>query len=705
MRTKKWNIARPDGKDVQTLAKEGKYPLLTAAVLCSRGMDTPEKAADFLAVDFSRLHDPMLLPDMEKAVAIIREAIQRGERIAVFGDYDVDGITSTCVLMRYLRSCHADCTYYIPDRLTEGYGLNCAALQKLRNDGVSLVVTVDSGITAVEEIAFAKKIGLKVVVTDHHECMESMPDALAVVNPKRPDSQYPFQELAGVGVAFKLVCALAGKDRLAEILNDYLDLVAVGTIADVMPLRGENRTIVANGLFYLTQTDNVGLRMLIRESGVEEKRMTASVVSFTLAPRINAAGRMGCANLAAELFLTDSLSRAADIAAMLCQQNKERQNAENEILEQAYAVLQKEYNPMEDRMIVLWGEQWHHGVIGIVSSRISDRYGCPTVMISLEGDHGKGSGRSVQGFNLFEALEHSASYLEKFGGHALAAGLTIDRKNLPAFKQCICDYAKETMQEEETVPVIDVDCMIRPEHISMESIRGLRMLEPYGMGNPEPIFGMCELTVEDITPISSDRHLKMTLNKGGIFFTAMLFGTGMGGCPVVQGNVVDAVFSLDINHFRGKSTIQLMLKDIRLSNCELRKDHALLSSYEQFIDGKQLTAQEINRLYPDRRDLVAVWRHLNSHAEDHQLSAPYNTLSRRIEWESKRDINIGKLFVCLDVFSESCLLSYHFKNGLVNVRMLPYQGKADITKSVVLATLRQMKNHNTVAEESAAWGV
>lgn len=697
MKTKQWNIARLDGNAVDVLSKEGKYPLLTAAVLCSRGYDTLDKAESFLKMDFSRLNDPMLLPDMPIAVAVILDAIEKGERIAVFGDYDVDGITSTCVLMRYLRSLHADCSFYIPDRLTEGYGLNRQALERLKERDVSLVITVDSGITAIEEIAYAKEIGLKVIVTDHHECMEILPDALAVVNPKRPDSRYPFSELAGVGVAFKLVCALAGQDRLPEILDDYLDMVAVGTIADVMPLHGENRTIVANGLHYLSQTDNPGLRMLMRESGVEEKRMTSSIVSFTLAPRINAAGRMGCTNLAVELFLTDSISRASDIAALLCQQNKERQNAENEILQQAYAALRKEYDPAVDPMIVLWGEEWHHGVIGIVSSRISDRFGCPAILISMDGERGKGSGRSVRGFNLFEALEHSSGYLEKFGGHALAAGLTIERKNLQTFKESIYEFARENMDEEASVPIVNIDCMIRPEHISMESIRGLRMLEPYGMGNPEPIFGMREMTVEDITPISSDRHLKMTLNKGGEFFTAMLFGTGSGGCSVVQGSVVDAAFSLEINHFRGRSTIQLMLKDIRLSNCELAKDHALMTSYAQFIDGEEITPKEIQRLYPDRRDLVAVWRHLNSHAENGCLIAPYNTLSRRIEWESKRDINIGKLFVCLDVFSESRLLSYHFKHNLLNIRMLPYRGKADISKSVVLATLRQMKHRNQSA--------
>lgn len=702
MKSKKWNIARPDRDSIRNLSRKSGYAPLTSAVLCARGLDTPEKAAAFLSCDLSGLHDPMLLPDMQQAVDTIQESIRRGERIAVFGDYDVDGITSTCVLLRFLKSKGADCKYYIPDRLTEGYGLNRAALEELRRQGISLIITVDSGITAAEEIAYACELGMNVVVTDHHECKDELPQAAAVVNPKRADSQYPFTDLAGVGVVFKLICALAGPDNLRDVLEQYLDLVAVGTIADVMLLQGENRIIVASGLMALQQTDNAGLRMLMREAGVETRRMTSTIVSFTLAPRINAAGRMGCAEQAVELFLTDDPIRAQDIAAMLCCQNKERQNAENEILTQAFDALQKEYDPKQDRMIVLWGENWHHGVIGIVSSRISDRYGCPTVLISLDGDQGKGSGRSVNGFNLFAALEHSAQYLEKFGGHALAAGLTISRENLPAFKQSICEYARETIREEDLMPVVDIDCMISPDHISLQSIRDLAILEPYGMGNRQPIFAIREFTVEEITPISSDKHLKMSLIKGGKRFTAMLFGTGSGGCPVVQGDVVDAAFHLEINHFRGRQNIQLLLKDICLSACEFRKDHHFLSVYSTFIDGGDLTDLEINSLYPDRADLVAVWRHIISHTDNGRLTAPYHTLSRRISYESRREINIGKLFICLDVFSESCLLSYHFKDNLLHIRLRPFKGKADITKSVVLATLRQRKKRSTAEHPISA---
>ena len=702
MKSKKWNIAVPDREHIRALSMKCGFAPLTAAVLCARGLDTPEKAAAFLNYSPNRLHDPMLLPDMQAAVDAIHASIAQDEHIAVFGDYDVDGITSTCVLVRYLKSLGAKCSYYIPDRLTEGYGLNQSALYDLRQKGVSMIITVDSGITALEEIAYAKSIGLKVVVTDHHECKDTFPDAIAVVNPKRPDSQYPFKDLAGVGVVFKLICALAGPQKQEEICATYLDLVAVGTIADVMLLQGENRIIVANGLAVLQQTENPGLRMLMRESGVETRRMTSTIVSFTLAPRINAAGRMGCADEAVELFLTDSPTHAQDIAAMLCCQNKERQNTENAILQQAFETLQKEYNPQEDRMIVLWGENWHHGVIGIVSSRISDRYGCPTVLISLDGDQGKGSGRSVGDFNLFEALENSSQYLEKFGGHALAAGLTINRENLQAFKKSICAYAKENIDDEALMPVIDVDCVISSEDITFDAIENLSILQPYGMGNREPIFAVHEFTVEEITPISSDKHLKMSLIKNGMRFTAMLFGTGSGGCPVVQGDVVDAAFSLDINVFRGRRTIQLMLKDIHLSNCELEKDHYYLSIYSAFINGQELTDQQAHMLYPNRADLVAVWRHIISRAEAGKLTAPYNTLSRRIAYESRRPISIGKMFVCLDVFSESCLLSYHFKNDLLYIRLRPFKGKADISKSVVLATLRQRKQQSTTDYSSIA---
>ncbi|WP_087065864.1 single-stranded-DNA-specific exonuclease RecJ [Intestinibacillus massiliensis] len=688
MKMKKWVTAQPDLDRARALCKECGFTPLAAAALCARGIDTADGVRAFLNTDPSGLHDPMRLPDMARAVAEIRRAMDAGEKIVVFGDYDVDGVTATCVLVDFLRQQGAQCDYYIPDRVSEGYGLSCAALKSLYDDGARLVVTVDSGITALPEIAYAAGLGLRVVVTDHHECRSELPAAAAVVDPRRADCEYPFDELAGVGVAFKLVCALAGDQR--AMLAQYGDLVAMGTVADVMPIVGENRIIVAAGLRQMEKPSRPGLAMLLREAGQAGRKLTSGTVSFVLAPRINAAGRLGQASRAAELFLTKDPARAQELASWLCEQNKARQTAESEILEQALTQLRREYNPIEDKVIVLAGENWHHGVIGIVSSRICDRYGCPVILIALDQDTGKGSGRSLHGFNLFEALESCEDILQKYGGHELAAGLTIGRGQLAAFKARIRAYADAHIHPGDLIPVLEIDSRITPPYITQENVEGLSALEPFGMRNAQPVFSMEEMYVEDITPISSDRHVRLTLVKDGVPFTAMLFGTGAGGCGFAQGNYVDAAFHLEINTYRGKKTVQLVLKDVRLSACEMVADQKLLEIYNRYMNDQGLTEREARILLPDRKDLVAVWRHINSRAEEGRLSVPSNALSRRVQWESKRDINIGKLFVCLDVFSESSLLSYHFKDGLLNILLKPHEGKADISGSVVLATLKSM---------------
>lgn len=689
MKTKRWVIAAPDEARVRALAAAGGYAPLTAAVLSARGIDTPDAAAAYLSCDTAGLHDPLLLADMDKAVAVVEGALQRGERIVVYGDYDVDGVTATCTLVDYLRGRGAKCDYYIPNRLREGYGLSRAAMQELYDKGARLLITVDSGITADEEIATARALGMQVVITDHHECHDTLPAADAVVDCKRPDCTYPFDSLAGVGVAFKLVCALEGNTQ--AMLDRYADLVALGTVADVMPITGENRIIVAAGLKKLAETGNIGLEMLLREAGMKNRRLTSSTISFVLAPRINAAGRMGRAELAAELFLTHDPVRAQALAAQLCEQNKLRQNEENQILQQALTRLRTEYNPIEDKIIVLAGEGWHHGVIGIVCSRLCDRYGCPVVLIALDKDGtGKGSGRSVGGFNLFDALTSCEDLLERYGGHALAAGLTVDVGNIDALRDRLRAYAETHVTMAELVPQLHIDCMVRPDWLTIEQIEGLATLEPYGMRNPEPIFCMKDMVVEDITPISSDRHVRMTLIKDGVRFSAIWFGTGAGGLGFVEGNYVDAAFHLEINEFRGRRSVQLTLCDAQLSDCEHLADQKLLNVYNTYMADGPLTAREARLLLPDRGDLVAVWRHITCRAEDGRLSVPDGALSRRVAWESRRDINIGKLFVCLDVFSESGLISYHFKEGMVNILLKPYEGKADISGSVVLATLQSM---------------
>lgn len=689
MKTKRWVVATPDAACVRALAHDCGLAPLTAAVLAARGMHTAQDVQNYLSSDQKQMHDPFLCIDMDKAVAAVRETIAQGEHIVVYGDYDVDGITATCIMVDYLRSKGASCEYYIPNRLSEGYGLSREAMQQLYERGARLLITVDSGITANEEIAAARALGMKVVITDHHECHDKLPEAEAVVDCKRTDCSYPFGSLAGVGVAFKLICALEGDAE--SMLVRYADLLALGTVADVMPIVGENRIFVAAGLKKMAATSCVGLEMLMRETGMKNKRLTSSSISFVLAPRINAAGRMGHAELAAELFLTRDPVRAQELAVQLCERNKQRQNEENQILEQALERLRTEYNPLEDKVIVLAGKGWHHGVIGIVCSRLCDRYGCPVVLIAVDEDGiGKGSGRSIKGFNLFDALTSCEDLLEQYGGHELAAGLTVDEDKIDALHTCLREYAESHVTMADLIPQLHIDCMIEPEWITLQGIEALSVLEPYGMQNAEPVFCMKEMIVEDITPISSDRHVRLTLHKDGNRWSAMLFGTGVGGLGFAQGNMVDAAFHLEINEFRGKRSVQLTLCDVRLSECESLADQKLLNLYHTYMADEVLTAREARVLLPERSDLVAVWRHIASRADNGRLTVLSNALSRHISWESRREINIGKLFVCLDVFSESSLISYHFKEGMLNILLKPYEGKADISGSVVLATLQRM---------------
>ncbi len=694
MKNKKWILPQLDLSNCSDLAKNLSIPTLLSKVLHARGFTNAHEVQQYLKLDENSLFDPFLLRDMQKAVDTITNAIKEKKKFIIFGDYDVDGVTSTTILTDYLKSQGADCNFYIPDRISEGYGLNSEAILSIKNQGYDIIITVDSGITAVEEVSYAKSLGLDVIITDHHECKDQVPEGDAIVNPKQPNCDYPFKELSGVAVAFKLICALAGEDNLSEVINKYIALVAIGTIADVMPLRGENRTIVMLGLKALENPINLGIRTLMQEAGILDKKITASSVSFTLAPRINAAGRVGSATDAVEMLLTDDIKTASLIASDLCRQNKERQLTENEILEQAIKILEKEYIADRDKIIVLWGENWHHGVIGIVSSRLSDKYACPVVLISLEGDKGKGSGRSIKGFNLFSALEYSNEYIEKFGGHELAAGLTVSRENLPKLRESLLKYANEFVNQDDLIPTMNVDCAIDIDDVTIPNINALTMLEPYGMGNPQPVFCIRDLKVKEITPISANRHVKLLLQKDNITMTAMMFGTGSESLEFTQGNIIDVCASLDLNDFRSKISPQLLVKDIHLSEYEKEKDELSLKSYDSYINCMEISDDEVNHLYPDRSDLVAVWRHIISRAKNKRLILKNHALSRKVSWESKRDINIGKLFVCLDVFSESRLLSYNFRNGLLNIMLKEYEGKADISQSVVLLTLKNMKKAN-----------
>ena len=465
-----WNISQFDKKEKDALCRAG-YSALTARVLCSRGYGAPEDARQFLSAS-SLMPDPLLMQDMDKAVDRLRLALQRGEHIAVFGDYDVDGITATCLLTEFLRGQGGHVTCYIPGRIEEGYGLNEQAITGLKEQGVTLIVTVDCGITANQEAVFCREQGVDLIITDHHECKDELPCAAAVVDPHRKNDGYPHQNLAGVGVAFKLASAIAGSQEV--VLEQFSDLLCLGTVADVMPLTGENRTFVVRGLKALTETPRPGIVALMAECGCDSRQVTASTIGYTLAPRINAAGRMGQVEYAIELFLTKDPAKARDLARSLCALNRQRQDVEAEIYREAVGMLEGQSSPSA---IVLAGESWHQGVVGIVASRLAEEYGCPAYLICLDGDRGKASSRSYGGFNLFSSLETMSDLLESYGGHELAAGFTIGRGEIDAFREKVQKLAEEFVASGQQKAALEIDCSVEPRLLTEENVVELDALE------------------------------------------------------------------------------------------------------------------------------------------------------------------------------------------------------------------------------------
>ena len=685
MKYKQWNIFSGAPAVRRAMEADGVSPL-AAMALCARGLDTPEKARAFLDAGRGRLADPFLMRDMDKATARVRLALDRGETVAVYGDYDVDGITSTCLLTHFLRREGGTVIPYIPDRLEEGYGVNREALAALRERGVSLVVTVDCGITAVEEAACAAGLGMDLVITDHHECKEVLPAAAAVVDPRRSDCPYPFKSLAGVGVALKLALALGGPDREGELLERYADLAAVGTVADVMSLTGENRTIVRLGLDALARTERPGLRALLREAGMEEKPLTAMAVGYTLAPRINASGRMGCAGLAGELLLTDDPARGEELARQLCQLNRERQAIEGDIYAQCEAMARA--LPRQRRYaLVLSGEHWHQGVVGIVASRLAEKYACPAFMICLQDGKGKGSCRSYAGFNLFAALERCAPLLEGFGGHELAAGFTIREENIPAFADAMNEYVRSVTGGEEMVSVLDVDGVVEdPDLLTLENVEGLDLLEPCGSGNPRPVFALTGCTVTSLSEVGGGRHLKLKLAAGGRTLDAIFFSATAAGAGGAAGDRVDAAFTPQVNEYRGWRNVQLQLCDLRPARTRAQAEQAL---YERFRRGETLTPREAAALLPSREEFVALWRYLEGHARP-AMEETAHRLARAVARSAGRRETVMRTLVCLEVFDERGLIRLERVTDHLRIGLTPVEGKVDLEQSAILRRLREM---------------
>ena len=686
MKYARWTGGDCDEAAAQSLCAAG-YPMLLSQLLSVRGVSSPEEAALLLDRERELSHSPYLMKDMDRAADRIRRALADGERIAVFGDYDVDGITSTVLLVDYLRSRGADCLKYIPRRVEDGYGLGKEALRTLHDQGVTLVITVDCGITGVEEARWAREIGLDLVITDHHECREVLPDAAAVVDPRRSDCPYPFKHLAGVGVALKLVLAL-DEQREESLFARYCTLAAIGTVADVMPMTGENRTIVCRGLEAIGSTDFLGLQALLRETGLADREVSSIQIGFVLAPRINAAGRMGAAELAADLLLTDDPARAEVLARELCGLNRERQAVEQEIF--AQAVEQIEFLPDGERSaLVLSSESWHQGVVGIVASRLSEKYSCPSFMIHLQNGIGKGSCRSYGGFNLFAALESCQDLLVDFGGHELAAGFNIREEDIPAFRRrmnrCVCEFCNG----EKPVSSLALDVVIRdPACVTLEEMEALSRLEPYGSGNERPVFAMMGVRVESMQGVGQNRHLKLRLAKGEYRFDAIFF-SATAACGVAPGMRVDVAFHLQVNEFRGVSSVQLQLVDLRPAAGPSQRERECLELIGRLVEGLPVSEQEAGRLLPERRQFAALWRAIERLEPETEGAVSRLPALRRLAGALDGTESFLRTALGLEVFAERGLVTLECREDMMIVRPRP-GCRADLEQSAYVRRLRRI---------------
>ncbi len=603
---KKWVVSSCDRDLAADIAENCGIEPFASFLLCARGMTDEFEVESFLYD--TDLIDPFTLPDMADACDRIWTAIENGERITVFGDYDADGVTSTALLYSYLVSRGANVDCYIPDREGEGYGMNNCAIDILKERGTSLIITVDNGISAIDEINYASTLGIDVVVTDHHRVGDVLPEAIAVVDPHREDSLCEFSEWAGVGVAFKLICALEEGDGY-DLLQEYGDLVALGTVADIVSLKGENRILVRSGIAFMNAALSegalrTGLKALMDicdPSGV----INSGSLAFRFAPRINAAGRMQSANRALQLLLAQDEAEAEEIAREISDANTQRQSVEGGITEAAIEIIENNPHIKHSKVIVVEGENWHQGVIGIVASRLVERYGKPCIVIS-EGENGaKGSGRSIEGFSLYDALCYCEGVLTQYGGHVLAAGLSIQSENIDQFRKMINEYADTV---EEAVPVLNIDCKLNPSSINTDILASTEVLEPYGADNPQPLFGLYNMELVTVQAVGNGKHLRLSLRKNGCSINAIMFSVTMGEFPYAVNDKVDLAVKLSANEYMGKTQVSIQVKDIRLSAYDDVKVIKSVNDYEAFCRGDELDASVKKALCVDRDFCGNVYR-------------------------------------------------------------------------------------------------
>lgn len=672
---KKWKICTSDENKAAEFAKKCDINKLALEVLTSRGFTDFEQVVDFFSLP--ELSDPFLIKDMDKAAAAINEKVDSYELICIYGDYDCDGITATSILYNYLESMGANVMYYIPER-SAGYGLNEQAVRELAQKGVSMIITVDNGISAAQEAKLIKELGMELVVTDHHQVPETLPEAVAVVDPHRADCPSPCKDISGVGVAFKL-CAALDEGSYDAVLEQYGDICAIGTIADVVALSGENRTIVKRGLEYLKNTENPGLCKLFELSSLDRDNINAVDVSFRIAPVINASGRFGSPLSAVKALLSEDEEDAQSYVSRLIELNSMRKQTENEIIAEIIEHIDKYPQTLDHAALVLWGNNWHAGVIGIVSSKILDYYGKPNFIISIDDDgNARGSARSVHGFDVYDCLCHCSELFEKYGGHECAGGFSLRQENIGALCSRIYEYADK--MEKQPVQELTADKLLLPQDLTVDNVKGLRALEPFGAGNPVPTFAMLGAKVLVITPLSQGKHTKIDFDYGGYKGQALFFSLAPEKACFKVGDRIDMLVRLDVNTFRGVESVSIKVVDHRLSGVKQERYFAAKQSYERLMRGETLPSAYIKKMIPSRDELVRVYKYINS--------VKTTTVDHMFMKLGGDDLNYCKLRICIDIFSDKGLIEY--KPATMKLTACEVTSKVDLEQSETLKRLKQM---------------
>lgn len=677
---KLWSVAELDKNEASQIQTKYELPAIIAMLLQIRNIKTQEEIEDFLFND-SQIASPFEIKDMDKAVNRIKSSLENCELICVYGDYDADGVTSTALLYSYLETIDANAMYYIPSRETEGYGMNKSAVDYLHEKGVKLIVTVDNGIAATEEIAYAKSLGIDTVVTDHHMPTGELPTACAVVDLHREDCNSKFKNLSGVGVVFKLVMALEGEYcDIDSLLDNYADLLSLGTIGDIVELKSENRVFVKRGIQSIMNRDRVGIDALVQSSGLGGKNISAGNVSFTLVPRINAVGRLGLSGKSVDLLLTEDPEEAEEISSQLCDDNAERQQIEKEILDKIDLRIKQNPSLVLDKVIVIDGEDWHQGVIGIVASRIKDVYGKPAIIISKSGDSAKASGRSVEGFPLCDAVFACADLLTHYGGHPMAVGLSLAGENIELFRKRINEFANSF---DMPFDKLNIECKLNPAFISVDIVESLSYLQPFGAGNPTPVFGLYNMTLANIIPLSNNKHLKLVLTRGNTTINAMKFFTSSEEFPYIKGDTLDLAVTLDTNEYNGNISVSVIIKAIKASSDNTQEILESLRIFEDFCLGNPLSQNQLQSILPDRNDFALLYRFLKSNG-----GYDFSTVTLVHKLDNK--LSFGKIRVILEAMSELGLIEICEGIKENHIKLIEVAGKVDLDSARIISKLKEV---------------